>query len=413
MASDSNKKMLAMVLLWLLAINFIAVFTWGFGPTTFIGLLVLVASQVWLTSRDVQCNALPVLKLKFLQGFVVFFIVFNIVCLYIGSTIRPDYLVDIAENTYLAASHLLSGDNPYSHYAQVFVNDFSNAANTEVVGDKVFILGYEYRFGYPYFPVMAYAYLPSVAIFDSFTSIRLTNFILLMLQLMALYGLTKKLIHNEYQKQGFYLSSFLLLGIFMLPVELYYYAITDIVIATLLLYCFLALSYKKYVLAAILLGLAQSCKLLPAPFIALILLVMYWGRPFLLKSVMAYLLTMLLMLGPFLLADWQSFLASTTLFYLSYHQAGDNSSLWFFLPPALQTLFTYLGPLLAVASVLYFKRQQPNLLLASLSAAFSSYAIFMAFSKMTHLNYLWAVYPLGCLALVLLLMPKKYLYEMA
>jgi len=38
-------------------------------------------------------------------------------------------------------------------------------------------------------------------------------------------------------------------------------------------------------------------------------------------------------------------------------------------------------------------------LVAPLTLSFVSYVIFIAFNNMTHLNYMWGVYPLGCAAL--------------
>lgn len=338
-----------------------------------------------------------------------------VVGFYLGLTIRPEWLVDIAENTHLAVNHFLNGANPYQEFAQVFVtaDDFKQAENATVVGGQVALLGRPYYFGYPYFPVMFYAYSPFVYAFESFNAIRIANACFFIMQLGLSAALVKSFcVKPALQKKAVAMVLLLQLGVLMFSVELFYYAMTDIVIAVLLLACFLSLRHKKIILAAVFLGLAQSTKLLPAPFIACFLLLFYWRQPFILRAVLAYFATVFVVVAPYIYQNSDAFLSSTILFYLSFHQQGDNSSLWFFLSEAIRPWFLYSGLLLAFASVFWFyclskklpanmlsdkQEFQLNLLLVIASSAVF-YMLFMAFNKMTHLNYLWSVYPMLCVA---------------
>lgn len=57
--------------------------------------------------------------------------------------------------------------------------------------------------------------------------------------------------------------------------------------------------------------------------------------------------------------------------------------------------------MLTLVVVLSVLRGDRSDLLEPLRAVFLADCMFMAFNRMTHLNYLWAVYPLGCAALML------------
>jgi len=50
---------------------------------------------------------------------------------------------------------------------------------------------------------------------------------------------------------------------------------------------------------------------------------------------------------------------------------------------------------------LYAARRRREGLVWPLFLGYSSYLTFMSFAPMTHLNYLWGIYPLGCAALAI------------
>ena len=110
-------------------------------------------------------------------------------------------------------------------------------------------------------------------------------------------------------------------------------------------------------------------------------------------------LTTLVLVLPFLLWNPEPFITATLLYYLTLHQAGDNTSLWFFLPAVWQTPFLVLGGVLTLATVALASWRRSLGLVWPLAVAFCAYAVFIAFNKMSHLNYLWGVYALGCAAL--------------
>ena len=130
---------------------------------------------------------------------------------------------------------------------------------------------------------------------------------------------------------------------------------------------------------------------------------MYWGRPFIFRAAIAYVVSSLLLIVPFVVWNPEGFITATTLFYLTYHQSGDNSSLWYIMPGIIQQLLVVCGPILSVLVVVWFTRTRQHSLVSAMAAAFCCYAIFMAFSKLTHMNYLWSVYPLACVAVPLMM----------
>jgi hypothetical protein len=101
---------------------------------------------------------------------------------------------------------------------------------------------------------------------------------------------------------------------------------------------------------------------------------------------------------PFALLDPARFVSSTILFYLSMHGEGDSTSLWYFLPQGLRAPFLVAGWLFTLATV-GLPRLRGGTLGSALTAAFASYTLLIAFSPMSHLNYLVAVLSLGAVAL--------------
>jgi uncharacterized membrane protein len=182
--------------------------------------------------------------------------------------------------------------------------------------------------------------------------------------------------------------------------EFYNNAVTDVLIAALAVWAFVALDRRAYVATGVLLGLAQSCKLLPGPLLVLPVVAWLGADKRTLRVVLAYVATSAAVIAPFAARDPARFVSSTVLFYLTFHRGGDDTSLYYFLPPPAQTLWVVLGPALALAVALVPLRERRGDTLAPLRAAFLAYFVFIAFGKMTHLNYVWAVYPLGVCALV-------------
>jgi len=258
---------------------------------------------------------------------------------------------------------------------------------------------------------MFLSYLPAYFSFDGYLAIRVTHFLLIALNLAAFWLIISRYFSLQIQRQTAMLIAITAyLGLLRYAFEAIMLGVTDVLISTYLLFAFAALQRKHYFIAGLLLGCAQACKLLPAPFILLAMLLMLIHQE---KSIidnlpvrrllLGFLLAIAVIIFPFIAWQAEGFFSSTILYYLTHHQEGDQTSLWFFLPKLLQLPFLLLGLLSTVACIFMIRPLNKDLWLSCLGVSFCSYVIFMAFSKMTHLNYLWGVLPLGALALAIAL----------
>ena len=382
--------------LWLIILNLLGFMPWTFGPIAFACLLLLVA-LLWQQAAQPA----PSYSIKTLHRLFIACAGLAALLAIAGFIFKPDWIVDIAQNTHAATTHFAAGNNPYSHTAQLWVQAFpADTPNLSVEDGQIFMFGVPYYHGFPYFPLMMLSYLPVHLLLDNYTGMRLTNLLLMLLTLYGFKLISDRLGNSNVQKRQLLLTSIVAyLGILRYSVEAIALGVTDILIACYLLYAFAALSYEKYWLAGLLLGAAQACKLLPAPFALLAVLIMLWGTRGFWQVLIGFAISALAMTLPFLLWDPQAFVSATFLYYLTHHAGGDDTSLWYFLPQMLQTPFLLLGLAASLFALWKFARLQT--LAGAMAAIFCCYALFMAFSKMTHLNYLWGVFPLGCMALAL------------
>ncbi len=411
MGAPARNLLSSPLVLWVLLFNIIGFFTWGFGPLTFCCLLLVVyllfALQKGRQARlgrlalfpasgraDVSVglrNSLYLLVLLAAAGAV------------IGLFVAPDdWLIDIGLNTYLACESIAKGLNPYANRAQAWHTIDENHPNVQIVDGQVLLFGVPYYYGFPYFPAMFLSYLPFTLLLERYDAVRLLNVLLMGANLIGIRMLVARLsrLHIE-RSQMVAIVAYLSIGVYWF--EIFWLGIVDILLSTFILYAFLCLSNRQFVLGGVCLGLAQAAKLLPPPFLALGIVLLLLGREGFWRFLLAYTATGLAFILPFLLWDPQAFVSATILFYLTAHNMGDNTALWFFLPQFLQGPFLLLGYLAAIGTLIVFVRRGGTHLVDVMAGGFSCYLIFTAFSKMTHLNYLWAVYPLGCVALALLL----------
>ncbi len=177
----------------------------------------------------------------------------------------------------------------------------------------------------------------------------------------------------------------------------------DIIIAALAVHAMLALAHQRWLLAGILFGLAQGCKLLPAPILALAVLAWIWGRPGWKAFLGGYLATAVIVIAPFVLAGPEEFISATVLFYLVHHAQGDTTALYPYLPVAWRLPQQILGFLATMIIAVAPARWRHEQAWAPMLAGFAAYVVFIAFGRMSHLNYLWSVWPLGCAALAVML----------
>jgi hypothetical protein len=386
------------LVVWGIIFNIVADQTWGYGLQTFLlligagGLLLLLPGLARALDGATRDPApwqryLLIAILLGLAGMTA-------IGVRDGFTTRKEWLVDIGVNTYLAGSAFLDGANPYSSRAQI-VEEIAPGPNVEQRGDTLMMYGVPYRYGYPYYPAMFLGYLPWRALAGGFDSIRVGNLVFMLLNVAGIFLLMRRLVPHPLAPM---IAVAAYLAIEAYPREIFEFGIVDIMISTAAVFAFLLLDRKKFLAAGILFGVAQACKLLPGPLLVLPALVWHYGRDGFRPLLGGYMAASLAIILPFLLIDPPAFLSATTLFYLTHHAAGDDTSLWFFLPSGLQTPFMLIGFLLAVAVAvvgLRGGRSTGDLVVRS----FVSYLVVIAFGKMSHLNYLWGVYPLGCISL--------------
>lgn len=405
-----SKRNLSPLWLWVALFNIIGFLTWGFGPLTFVCLLAIVY-LLFALSR----GRYPVLAGTFILAPSVgvmeptraekysFYALAGIMVVGILSSflITPkDWMLDIGINTYKACEYFINGLNPYTHNAQVHYEISAATPHATVEDNQVFMFGVPYHYGYPYFPFMMLFYLPFTWLIDGYDSIRTANVVLL---LANVWGLRVLMRQQQVSRRYQLLALITYFCILVYSIEIFTHGIVDILLSTLLLFTFAALQQRWFIMAGILLGLAQASKLLPAPFVAIAVFYFLWGKEGVWKFSFSYGLTAVAILLPFVLADPEAYLSATVLFYLSNHSAGDSTSLWFFLPHFMQTPFMLIGYAGTLITLALFLRRDNTQWVDVMAATFCCYLVFMACSKMTHLNYLWSVYPLGCAAFVLLL----------
>lgn len=399
---------------WAILFNLIGFFTWGFGPLTFCCLLLVVLLLFKLSrgtlpsimQRDLfplpasEGSATVGFPLKLAFALVTLLLLLGFLQ---GLIVAPnDWLIDIGLNTYLATQALVDGLNPYATMAQAWYHIDVSTPHVEMRDEQVFMFGVPYYYGFPYFPVMVLSYTPFTLLIEGYDAIRWANLVLVVINVLALRSLVSSY-DARYRARNRTLVVVVYLCIIVYGFEIFWHGIVDILLSALLLFCFVFLQRRQYLLAGLVLGLAQAAKLLPPPFVALCVMLFLLQRPGFWTFCFAYGISSLLLIAPFVALDPQAFASATILFYLTNHSVGDNTALWFFLPEWLQAPFLWLGYVLTLAMIPLFVRRPGADLADVLCASFACYLVFMAFSKMTHLNYLWSVYPLGCAAFAMLL----------
>ena len=392
---------------WLFALNAMCLIPFTYGPLTFACLLV----AVWLLWRTQRATEHPlqisVIPLRIIIGISALPVLISAVA---GFILTPDPMIDIGINTVAAIQHFLQGHNPYTHTAQLWVSDFpADTPHMTMENGQMLLFGIPYYHGYPYFPMMMLSYLPASILFEEHTAIRITHILLILLNLLAFYLLASRFSTNRTQRQWIFLcASAAWIGIIRCIPEALLLGVTDMLISTWLLFCFVALSNKQFFIAGLLLGCAQACKLLPAPLAFISIAWFLYGQRGFWTWGCGFVLASILLILPFVAWNPDGFISATIFYYLSHHQGGDMTSLWFFLPEPLKPAFLLAGIVLALACIPLFNPNRKNLA-GSMAGVFASYTLFMAFSKMTHLNYFWAVLPVGSIALALFIFREEEL----
>lgn len=396
--------------LWLLALNVMCAIPFTFGPLTFACLL----SSVAILHNTMTSTATIKLPSKHLTLLAYACGIWTIVSIALGVFYQPAFLqamggiIDIGANTYAATDAFAQGLDPYITKSQLWVTQFpADTPHLTTIDGEVRMFGVPYYYGFPYFPLMFISYLPAYLGISGYLAIRITHIVLILINIMAFKLIIGQLLPQPIRRTALFIAFCSYLGVLRFSIEAVMLGVTDILISSYLLWAFVALSKRQYFIGGGLLGCAQACKLLPAPFVLLAVMWMLYQQKQTLRVYInllgGYIIANIIFVLPFIIWHFDGFLSSTILYYLTHHQGGDTTSLWYFLPSIAQTPFLLIGLLLTLSSIIYCQKSTQYALTACLSAAFSSYVLFMIFSKMTHLNYLWGVFPLGCLALALTL----------
>ncbi len=399
---------------WLLGVNWLCSHVWEYGFSTFC-VLILLCGVLLGASR---CRRLPLFsgagQHASKRGIQVFlFLVLGLLVFRHGREfVRAqtgeasiDLLIDVGMNTFRADRAFFgAGRNPYSCRSQLGYRVGREFPHVEVRGRDVYMYGVRYSYGYPYFPVMFATYEPFRWVSPDHNSIRWGNGVLLLLNLIGVGILTRELVHREDRWCAMLFSSVAFLGVWNWGEQLFRAGVTDIVISTFLVFGCIFLVRRQLILSGAFLGLAQAAKLLPAPFLFGVVLLALFRKTGWRSFFGSFSLVSLGIILPFVVWDPSAFVSATVLFYLTNHGGGDSTSFWFLLPPSIRPLFLWLGVGISVGIVLLGLRSHrideefldvPRVM----RLAFVSYVVFIAFNKMVHLNYLWSIWAVGCVAL--------------
>ena len=417
---------------WSLLFGVLGHFTFGYGPLTFLG-LVAVAGLVFLALRMARWARWPgrlMVSPSLLAGLLAVLAAGWLVVH--GATfvrsMGSGRMVDIGVNTECAARRFFSeGRNPYASRCQLW--SVAQAPHVSVRQGQTFMWHVPYSYGYPYYPVMFLAYEPARKVIHGLDAVRLGNAVWLLAALFGVAWLAGRLTSGFLQPVAAALASLALLGIPPLGHELFQLGVTDLLLGVLLLYGFVALSYGREGVAGVLFGLSLGAKLMPALLVLLLLTVHLFRHRQGARLAAAFFVTTLAVILPFFVWNPAAFFSATTLFYLTQHAGGDSTSFSFFLPSWLRLPFGGVGVLVAAAllcvpqdrlrALLGEKKtsspkpwpcgeqvqplqapREPRVAFVDelLVRLFVAHVVFVAFAPMSHLNYVWAVAPVGAVA---------------
>lgn len=386
---------------WVALHHVFSTYTWNHGPQTFT-VLVLASALLLLGLRFAR--QLARLGEERLAAIVLSVALIGLIGRTAGGLadelarpVHTRHTIDIGLNTHRAGTLLLDGENPYSERAQAW-HRIEPRPHVTVEGGRVELYGVEYRYGFPYFPALILTYLPLRPLAQGDDVLRITNGLLVLLNLVGIFWLASRSAPPRWGRVAGLMGCVAYLAIEPLIAEYFVLGVTDVAIATYAVFAYVAASHRRWLLAGVLFGIAQACKLLPGPLLIAPLLMWLWMRPGFGRLLAGYVIASVALVLPFVLWSPPHFLSSTILFYLTFHADGDSTSLWWFLSEEHRQPFRLLGLALSAGCVLWAGRLQRLGLAAPLTLSFVSYVIFIAFNNMTHLNYLWGVYTLGCAA---------------
>lgn len=402
--------------IWSVLFNIAGRFTWGWGPLSFVvllaGFFVLLYVRPLAGRLERAIEGRVRFTMRGVEG-----LAGAILILYIGLDLlalvqelqierNTTFLIDIAANTYEAGQWFFKeGRNPYTHFSQVWDRLTPDIPNVTIEDGQTYLYGVPYYYGFPYFPMMFISFEPFRRLAENYHAMRYGNVVLYFVSLLLIIALIRQFVRPGYRRPISLLSILAFLSVRVLSTELFKLGVVDLVISVYGLAGFLMMAWRRPVLSGIFFGLAFGCKLLPAPFWFVLVAWWWWKegglRPMALFS-LAFVAAAGAVILPFVVWDPGAFVSSTILYFLTSQGAGDDTSLWYFLPSPLK------GPLLAAGAIwigatfIRFLMKRAPTIEETMQYAFLTYIAFIAFNKQTHLNHLWSIFTMGCIALIVM-----------
>lgn len=407
---------LLLVGVWSLLFNLVGRLSWGWGPLTFaclMGSFLLLcyvqpltrALDRTLRGRSGLSNA-AVTRLAGLV-IVVYMALDGQAFVQEWSNERNEtYLIDIGANTYEAARWFFDeGVNPYEHRSQMWDFLTPELPNVTLDGEKTLLYGVPYPYGFPYFPMMFMTLEPARRLVEGYHAVRWANVAYYMINVALIAAICRRLLDRKVWRAGALLAVLAFLGERIFPVELFQHGVIDLILSVYGLLGFLAMAWGMPIISGVIFGMAFGCKLLPGPWWFTLAAIAWWKRAgWAVSAKFSAVFTLVsgAIILPFVAWNPSAFWSSTILYFMTAKHEGDNTALWYFLPETLKAPFLVVGGLWIGAVFLAFLLRREPTVADTIRFSFLTYVVFIAFNRQSHLNHLWSIYAMGCLALVLL-----------
>ena len=286
------------------------------------------------------------------------------------------YPIDIGRTTELAArKFFFEGLNPYTAEVDPGHGDGS---------------GFNYFNGYKYGPLTFIAYAPFTVFFKR-RGIYISNFILNLGSLVLIYLITRRVNPIDSHRIGIR-AAIMYASCYLIQFELFEMGVIDILPVFFLLFSLYMFLKNNDLWVGIFLGLSLCARLIPAAFLFLLFISSKWKPKFLVGFALPF-FTLLL---PFLVMSFKEFTANLIIFNLN--RPGDNTSILYFIPHNLVTLWILLSLITLIGLYANWYRSKKNEL-DIFFYLFWVISLFLLFNRILHRNYLIWVIPFICILL--------------